>query len=72
MPEGPPIKGLQKLMYYRATLPNGRTAELKKGSLSVWTRGGEELVFGSADVIMMKAMFDEEAKDTKAGPPSTP
>lgn len=62
MPESKPFQ-VQRETFYKATLPNGRKAELKNDVVSVWTRSGEELVFGEGDVRALQAMYDARAAD---------
>lgn len=57
----PPVGQIKRMTFLQATLKNGRRAELKSGTLSVWTRSGEELVFSSEDVQIMAQMFKTEA-----------
>ena len=53
---------IQREVYLKATLPNSRKAQLMNGTLSVYTRSGEELSFTEADVKAMQTMFDEVRK----------
>lgn len=58
MPEKQPFQ-IEQMTYLKATLPNGRKAQLLNGILTVWTRQGEELQFDEESVLGMKAMFDK-------------
>jgi hypothetical protein len=54
---------IRRQTFLQTTLPNSRRAELKAGTLSVWTRSGEELSFTRADVNVMSQMFKVEAEE---------
>lgn len=59
-----PQKGeIRRQTFLQTTLPNSRRAELKSGTLSVWTRTGEELTFSRDDVRIMSEMFRVEAEE---------
>jgi hypothetical protein len=57
---------IRRQTFLQTTLPNSRRAELKAGTLSVWTRSGEELSFTLADVNVMAQMFKVEAEELRS------